>query len=69
LFEAEQSHITSEDLESPCTLYVLLKAREGVRSSVVFEQTGALGVDTPLKTGHYIRFAVGMMKMPFFSKK
>ncbi len=64
----EQKHITPEDMDNPCTLYVLLKAKEGVRSSAVFEETGALGVDTPLKTGHYIRFAVGMMKGPFFSK-
>lgn len=65
----EQQHITADDMDNPCTLYVLLRAKEGVRSSAVFEETGALGVDTPLKTGHYIRFAVGMMKGPFFSKQ
>ncbi len=69
LFEASQPHIQSEDLDNPCTLYVLLRTREGVKSSAVFERTGALGVDTPLKSGHYIRFALGMMKQPFFSAK
>jgi hypothetical protein len=69
LFEPQQPHVHSEDLDNPCTLYVLLRTREGIKSSAVFERTGALGVDTPLRSGHYIRFALGMMKQPFFSKK
>ena len=69
LFEAQQPHIQAEDLDNPCTLYVLLRVRDGVKSNAIFERTGALGVDTPLKSGHYVRFALGMMKQPFFSAK
>jgi hypothetical protein len=68
LFEQQQAHITAEDIDRPCTLYVLLKTQPGVKAQQVFEETGVLGVDTPMKTGHYIRFAVGTLTEPTFSK-
>lgn len=67
LFAAEQPHV-HHDLDEPCTLYVLLRARENVKASLVFERTGICGVDTPLRSGHYVRFAVGMLKEPVFSR-
>lgn len=69
LFESEQPHLQREDLENPCTLYILLKTRPGVTSNKVFERTGALGVDTVLGSGHYVRYAVGMLTGPVYSNK
>jgi len=68
LFEPEQLHIKKKDFEKPCTLYILLKTREGVNAQKVLESTGVLGVDTPLASGHYIRFSVGTLQKPVFSK-
>jgi hypothetical protein len=68
LFERDQIHISEDNLEKPCTLYILLKVKEGIKAQYVFENTGVLGVDTPLKSGHYIRFSVGTLKNPVFSK-
>jgi len=68
LFERDQIHISNEILDNPCTLYVLLKVKDGVNAQFVFENTGILGVDTVLKSGKYIRFAVGTLKNPVFSK-
>jgi len=68
LFEKEQPHIRKKDFEKPCTLYILLKAKEGVNSQKVLQSTGVLGVDTKLLSGQYIRFSVGTLKKPVFSK-
>jgi len=68
IFSTNQSHLRDEDVDRPCTLYILLKVNEGIKAQYVFEQTGILGVDTPLKSGHYIRFSVGTLKEPVFSK-
>jgi len=67
LFEREQPHIHMKDFEKPCTLYILIRAKEGVNSQKVLLDTGVLGVDTKLLSGHYIRFAVGTLKGPVFS--
>jgi len=68
LFEKEQVHIRDEDLDRPCTLYISLKTKEGIKAQQVFETTGALGVDTKFKSGHYIRFSVGTLTRPVYSK-
>jgi hypothetical protein len=68
LFEAQQPHIATEDLDRPCTLYILLKAKSGVKAQNVFVETGALGVDTPMLSGHYIRFSVGTVTAPTYSQ-
>lgn len=68
LFDYKQPHFRTEDLVNPCTLYILLKTREGIKAQDVFVQTGALGVDTPMLSGHYIRFSVGQLTQPTYSK-
>eukprot|EP01114_Cavostelium_apophysatum_P009370 TRINITY_DN2248_c0_g1_i3.p1 TRINITY_DN2248_c0_g1~~TRINITY_DN2248_c0_g1_i3.p1 ORF type:complete len:143 (+),score=41.65 TRINITY_DN2248_c0_g1_i3:725-1153(+) len=68
LFEVNQDHITPADMDQPCTLYILLKSKEGVKAADVFMSTGVLGVDTPLGSGHYIRFAVGTLTKPVYSQ-
>jgi len=68
LFEDNQSHLVDEDIDNPLGLYLLLKVRPGVKAQDVFMETGALGVDTALLSGHYIRFAVGGVIKPTYSK-
>eukprot|EP01119_Soliformovum_irregulare_P015344 TRINITY_DN4308_c0_g1_i1.p1 TRINITY_DN4308_c0_g1~~TRINITY_DN4308_c0_g1_i1.p1 ORF type:complete len:493 (+),score=113.78 TRINITY_DN4308_c0_g1_i1:27-1505(+) len=68
LFDADQKHIQPHDMDRPCTLYVLLKTREKVKAQDVFVATGALGVDTPLLSGHHIRFSVGQLLRPTYSQ-
>src|SRR5262245_54087046 len=67
LFYANQKHITPEDIGSPLGLYLLLKTKPGVKAQDIFMETGALGVDTGLLSGHYVRFAVGGLIKPTYS--
>ena len=68
LFESEQKHITKDDIENTLGLYVLIKTKPNVKASDVFMKTGILGVDTPFLSGHYIRFSVGAVTEPTYSK-
>jgi hypothetical protein len=68
LFDENQSHITETDINNSCTLYILLKTKNGIKAQDIFLNTGALGVDTPLLSGHYIRFSVGCITKPTYSK-
>jgi len=68
LFDQKQAHITPQDMENPCTLYILLKCNKGVTAQDIFIKTGALGVDTPFHSGHYVRFAVGQLVKPTYQK-
>jgi len=68
LFAPAQPHIKPEDMDNPCTLYVLLKSADGVKAKDIFLQAGVLGVDTPMLSGHYVRFAVGAVTKPTYSK-
>lgn len=67
LFDPMQAHISPEDLEVPLGLYVLLKTRDGIKAQDIFMTTGVLGVDTPLLSGHYVRFSVGQLTRPVYS--
>eukprot|EP01129_Flabellula_baltica_P016065 TRINITY_DN8401_c0_g1_i2.p1 TRINITY_DN8401_c0_g1~~TRINITY_DN8401_c0_g1_i2.p1 ORF type:complete len:489 (+),score=120.28 TRINITY_DN8401_c0_g1_i2:26-1492(+) len=69
LFDENQHHITDDDIEDPCTLYIMMKTKEGITAKDVFMATGALGVDTKMINGHYIRFAVGTLTKPIYSVK
>lgn len=69
LFEENQEHIDMQDLKGPCGLYVLLKVKPGITGKDVLIQTGALGVEVKLASGTYIRFSVGTVTKPTFSKK
>jgi len=68
LFEEKQIHVTDEEINQPLGLYLLLKAKEGANAQKVFIETGVLGVDTKLKSGLYVRFSVGKLGEPVFSK-
>jgi len=68
LFEEQQLHIRPEDMDKPCTLYILLKTKPGIKAQEVFINTGTLGVDTPMLSGHYIRFSVGAVTKPTYAK-
>ena len=68
LFDEKQIHIRPEDMDKPCTLYILMKTREGVKAQDIFMNTGILGVDTPMLSGHYVRFSLGTLLNPAFSK-
>jgi len=68
LFAEEQPHITDDDIDNPLGLYILLKTNTNIKAQDVFMETGALGVDTILLSGHYIRFAVGTLTKPTFAK-
>jgi len=68
LFAPQQKHIVSADLDNPCTLYVLLKTASGVKAQDIFVNTGALGVDTPMLSGHHVRFSMGTVREPTYSK-
>lgn len=68
LFEDKQIHVTGDDINNPLGLYLLLKTKPGIGAQDVFVNTGVLGVDTPLLSGHYIRFAVGALPRPTYSK-
>lgn len=67
LFDEKQLHITQDDLESALGLYILLKTKDNYKAQDVFMRTGVLGVDTPLLSGHYIRFSVGQLTKPIYS--
>ena len=68
LFEKEQPHIRSDDIDHTCTLYICLKARPQVTAQQVFRETGALGVDTKrFHEGNFIRFAVATIRKPTYS--
>lgn len=68
LFDENQKHITAEDIDTPLGLYLLLKTRPGIKAQDIFMETGALGVDTSLLSGHYVRFAVGGIVKPTYSQ-
>lgn len=68
LFESEQKHITSDDLDNTLGLYILMKTKSGVKAQDVFIKTGILGVDTMMGSGHYIRFSVGTLLEPTYGK-
>eukprot|EP01127_Copromyxa_protea_P023797 TRINITY_DN908_c0_g1_i6.p1 TRINITY_DN908_c0_g1~~TRINITY_DN908_c0_g1_i6.p1 ORF type:complete len:319 (-),score=26.78 TRINITY_DN908_c0_g1_i6:39-995(-) len=68
LFASSQSHLCSDDLDNSLGLYILLKTRPNIRAQDVFMETGTLGVDTPLLSGHYIRFSVGAFLEPTYAK-
>lgn len=67
LFDERQLHITPDDMDSPLGLYILLKTKDSYKAQDVFMKTGVLGVDTPLLSGHYIRFSVGQLVKPVYS--
>lgn len=69
LFEPEQKHITSDDLEKSLGLYILMKTKPGIKAQNVFIKTGILGVDTMMGSGHHIRFSVGTLLEPTYSNK
>jgi aspartate/methionine/tyrosine aminotransferase len=68
LFEEEQLHVTEDDVKNTLGLYMLMKTKPNVKASDVFMKTGILGVDTALLSGHYIRFSVGAVPEPTYSK-
>lgn len=68
LFDQDQSHIHQEDLQDPLGLYLFVKLQPGVTSSDVLYATGCLGVDTPMGSGKYMRFAVGKFTEPTYAK-
>jgi len=68
LFEPQQPHVRTEDLDNPLGLYILLKAKKGINAQDVLINSGTLGVDTPLASGHYIRFSVGTLLKPTYAK-
>jgi len=68
LFEEKQDHIEMSDLENKLGLYVLMKLKKGVTAKDAFEASGALGVETPLASGTYVRYSLGVMKDPKYSK-
>jgi len=67
LFDEKQIHINRDDIDNPCTLYILLKTKEGIKAQDIFVTTGALGVDTPLISGHHVRFSLGQLQKPTYS--
>jgi len=67
LFEETQPHITEQDINRTLGLYLLLKTADRVQAKHIFLESGILGVDTPLLSGHYVRFSVGQMLQPKYS--
>jgi len=57
-----------EDLDRSCTLYILLKTAKDITSQHILLESGVLGVDTPMKSGHYVRFSTGTLTKPTYSK-
>lgn len=68
LFDDDQRHLRADQLESPLGLYLLVKLREGVSGKDVLMRTGCLGVETPMGSGRYMRFAVGKITSPTYSR-
>ncbi|MDZ4209667.1 MAG: hypothetical protein U1C56_00650, partial [Candidatus Curtissbacteria bacterium] len=68
LFDDDQSHIPDSQLEEPLGLYVLLKLKSGVSGIDVLKETGCLGVETSMGEDRYVRFSVGKIKQPTYSK-
>lgn len=68
LFDEDQSHILPEQLEESLGLYVFLKLKQGVGVKEVAIETGCLGVETQMGNDRYIRFAVGKITAPTYSK-
>ena len=68
LFEDSQEHLLSDQLDSPLGLYLFLKLRPGVSRKDVLIGTGCLGVETPMASGNYIRFAVGKITEPTYAR-
>jgi len=68
LFDDNQSHIRPEKLLEPRGLYLFVKLREGVDLKQVLQETGCLGVLTPMKSGTYLRLAVGKITKPTYAK-
>jgi aspartate/methionine/tyrosine aminotransferase len=68
LFDDVQEHISMEDLQNSCGMYVLMKLKPGKSGKDVLMATGTLGVDTPLASGNYVRFSVGTITKPTYSQ-
>jgi aspartate/methionine/tyrosine aminotransferase len=68
LFADEQGHLRPDQLEATLGLYLFLKLRDGVSGKDVLIRTGCLGVETPMASGNYIRFAVGKITEPTYAR-
>lgn len=60
LFSRHQPHLDPTRLGTPGGLFLLLKTQNGSTAERVAKETGYFGVDAPLKSGHYIRFSMGI---------
>lgn len=68
LFDDNQEHINLTQLNRPQGLYLDLKMREGVDKMQIYKETGCIGVETSMESGKYMRFAVGKITEPTYSK-
>lgn len=69
LFEEDQEQIPQEQVDQPLGLYLLLKLKDGVDPVDVYSETGCIGVETKMDTGKYMRFSVGKITEPTYSKE
>lgn len=69
IFDKNQQHIDENQLKEPGGLYLFLKLKPGISAQQVAQETGCLGVEAKMTTGSYIRFSVGTLTEPTYSKK
>lgn len=69
IFDENQQHIDENQLKEPGGLYLFLKLKPGISAQQVAQETGCLGVEAQMATGSYIRFSVGTLTEPTYSKK
>ncbi|MBI5413527.1 aminotransferase class I/II-fold pyridoxal phosphate-dependent enzyme [Candidatus Peregrinibacteria bacterium] len=65
LFDADQSHISPEQLAHPGGLYLTPKLASGSSQEKVALRTRCLGVKAQLDTGSYIRLSIGEVRSTF----
>jgi aspartate/methionine/tyrosine aminotransferase len=63
----EQLHIQESELGKPTAPYLFMKLKEGVTAKQVALETWCFGVETPMGSGNYIRFAVGAISEPTYA--
>lgn len=68
LFDDNQDHIIQEQLDDPLGLYLFLKLKDGVTKMDIYAKTGCFGVENTIGSGKYMRFAVGKITEPTYSK-
>ena len=69
IFDENQQHVDEDQLNEPGGLYLFLKLKPGIGAQQVAQETGCLGVESKMATGAYIRFSVGTLTGPTYSKK